>query len=116
MAGLFLENIHKHFGSVVAVQNVNLHIPHGRFVCFLGPSGCGKTTLLRLIAGLEKPTRGRASCWTTTTSPTQPAHQRNFGMVFQSLALFPHLSVGDNIAYSLRIRKVGRIRAPAPDR
>jgi len=106
MAGLFLENIHKHFGSVVAVQNVDLRIPHGRFVCFLGPSGCGKTTLLRLIAGLERPTRGRILLEEADITD-QPAHRRNFGMVFQSLALFPHLSVGDNIAYSLRIRKAG---------
>ena len=104
MAGLFLQDIHKHFGSVVAVQNVDLRIPHGRFVCFLGPSGCGKTTLLRLIAGLERPTRGRILLEEADITD-QPAHQRNFGMVFQSLALFPHLSVGDNIAYSLRIRK-----------
>jgi putative spermidine/putrescine transport system ATP-binding protein len=107
MVGLSLEDIHKHFGSVVAVQNVNLHIPHGRFVCFLGPSGCGKTTLLRLIAGLERPTRGRIVLEGKDITE-QPAHQRHFGMVFQSLALFPHLSVGDNIAYSLRVRKVDK--------
>jgi len=107
MAGLSLEDIDKHFGSVVAVQNVNLHIPHGRFVCFLGPSGCGKTTLLRLIAGLERPTRGRIVLEEKDLTG-QPAHQRNFGMVFQSLALFPHLSVGENIAYSLRVRKVDK--------
>jgi putative spermidine/putrescine transport system ATP-binding protein len=107
MTGLVLDNIHKHFGSVVAVQNVNLHIPHGRFVCFLGPSGCGKTTLLRLIAGLETPSRGRVLLDAGDITD-QPAHQRNFGMVFQSLALFPHLSVGDNIAYSLHVRKVAK--------
>jgi putative spermidine/putrescine transport system ATP-binding protein len=104
MAGLDLKDIHKHFGSVVAVQSVNLHIPHGRFVCFLGPSGCGKTTLLRLIAGLEQPTAGRVLLEDRDITE-QPAHQRNFGMVFQSLALFPHLTVGENIAYSLKIRK-----------
>jgi putative spermidine/putrescine transport system ATP-binding protein len=104
MAGLDLKDIHKRFGSVVAVQNVNLHIPHGRFVCFLGPSGCGKTTLLRLIAGLEQPTAGRVLLEDRDITE-QPAHQRNFGMVFQSLALFPHLTVGENIAYSLKIRK-----------
>jgi putative spermidine/putrescine transport system ATP-binding protein len=104
MAGLNLQDIHKRFGSVVAVQNINLHIPHGRFVCFLGPSGCGKTTLLRLIAGLEQPTAGRILLDGEDISGL-PAHQRNFGMVFQSLALFPHLSVGDNVAYSLKIRK-----------
>ena len=77
--------------------------PHGTFVCLLGPSGCGKTTLLRMIAGLEEPTAGR-SCSTAPTSPACRAHQRDFGMVFQSLALFPHLTVGENIAYPLRIR------------
>jgi putative spermidine/putrescine transport system ATP-binding protein len=104
MAGLDLKDIHKRFGPVTAVQNVDLHIPHGRFVCFLGPSGCGKTTLLRLIAGLEQPTAGRVLLEDQDIT-FQPAHQRNFGMVFQSLALFPHLTVGENIAYSLRIRK-----------
>jgi putative spermidine/putrescine transport system ATP-binding protein len=107
MSGLAFDNVHKHFGSVTAVQDVNLHIPHGRFVCFLGPSGCGKTTLLRLVAGLERPSRGRIYLDSTDITD-QPAHQRNFGMVFQSLALFPHLSVGDNIAYSLHVRKVAR--------
>jgi putative spermidine/putrescine transport system ATP-binding protein len=104
MAGLYLNNIDKQFGSVTAVRDVELAIPHGRFVCFLGPSGCGKTTLLRLIAGLERPTRGRILLEERDIT-AEPAHRRNFGMVFQSLALFPHLSVGDNIAYSLRIRK-----------
>jgi putative spermidine/putrescine transport system ATP-binding protein len=104
MAGLHLQDIDKRFGSVIAVQNVDLHIPHGRFVCFLGPSGCGKTTLLRLIAGLERPSRGRISLEEKDITD-QPAHQRNFGMVFQSLALFPHLTVGENILYSLKIRK-----------
>ena len=107
MNGLVLENIDKQFGSVVAVANVSLDLPDGRFVCFLGPSGCGKTTLLRLIAGLENPTRGRILLADEDITHT-PAHQRNFGMVFQSLALFPHLTVGENIAYSLRVRKVDR--------
>ncbi|MDY0039716.1 MAG: ABC transporter ATP-binding protein [Desulforhabdus sp.] len=107
MTGLVLKDIHKHYGSVVAVQNVSLQIPHGRFVCFLGPSGCGKTTLLRLIAGLEKPSRGNILLDSSDITE-QPAHRRNFGMVFQSLALFPHLSVGENIAYSLRVRKVDK--------
>lgn len=107
MAGLTLENVHKHFGSVVAVREVNLDLPHGRFVCFLGPSGCGKTTLLRLIAGLETPTEGRIFLDEENITGT-PAHKRNFGMVFQSLALFPHLTVGENVTYSLRVRHVER--------
>ena len=105
MAGLTLEDIHKNFGSVVAAREVNLNLPHGRFVCFLGPSGCGKTTLLRLIAGLESPTRGEILLDGRGITGT-PAHKRNFGMVFQSLALFPHLSVGENVTYSLRIRHI----------
>ncbi|MBT8371666.1 MAG: ABC transporter ATP-binding protein [Deltaproteobacteria bacterium] len=105
MAGLILENISKKFGLVVAAQDVNLSLPHGQFVCFLGPSGCGKTTLLRLIAGLENPTTGSILLDEEDITRT-PAHKRNFGMVFQSLALFPHLSVGENVAYSLKVRHV----------
>ena len=107
MAGLTLENIDKRFGSIVAVSDVNLILPDGQFVCFLGPSGCGKTTLLRLIAGLEKPSRGRILLDQEDITGT-PAHKRNFGMVFQSLALFPHLTVGENITYSLRVRKIDK--------
>jgi putative spermidine/putrescine transport system ATP-binding protein len=107
MAGLSLENIDKNFGSVVAVCDVNLLLPDGQFVCFLGPSGCGKTTLLRLIAGLEKPSRGRILLDEEDITHI-PAHKRDFGMVFQSLALFPHLTVGENVTYSLRIRNVDR--------
>ncbi len=105
MADLSLENIHKQFGSVIAAQDVNLELPTGQFVCFLGPSGCGKTTLLRLIAGLENPTRGRILLDSKDITQT-PAHKRNFGMVFQSLALFPHLTVGENVAYSLKVRHI----------
>ena len=107
MADLALENIHKKFGSVVAAQEVNLDLPDGQFVCFLGPSGCGKTTLLRLIAGLENPTSGRILLGGENITRT-PAHKRNFGMVFQSLALFPHLTVGENVAYSLKVRHVAK--------
>ena len=105
--GLNLENIEKYFGPVVAVRDVNLDLPHGQFVCFLGPSGCGKTTLLRLIAGLEQPSNGRILLDDQEITD-KPAHKRNFGMVFQSLALFPHLSVCENVAYSLRVRKVDK--------
>ncbi|MGD8520355.1 MAG: ABC transporter ATP-binding protein [Desulfobacterales bacterium] len=107
MAGLSLENIDKNFGSVVAVRDVDLLLPDGQFVCFLGPSGCGKTTLLRLIAGLEKPSRGRILLNEEDITHT-PAHKRNFGMVFQSLALFPHMTVGENVTYSLRVRKTDK--------
>ncbi|MFC3076186.1 ABC transporter ATP-binding protein [Shinella pollutisoli] len=107
MSGLTLENVTKQFGSFTAVNNVRLTVPHGTFVCLLGPSGCGKTTLMRMIAGLDLPTSGaiRLDGADITHVPT---HKRDLGMVFQSLALFPHLTVGENIAYSLRIRGAGR--------
>jgi putative spermidine/putrescine transport system ATP-binding protein len=107
MAGLHLEKVGKSFGHVAAVADVDLDFPHGKFVCLLGPSGCGKTTLLRLIAGLELPTTGRISLDGADLTHT-PAHKRQFGMVFQSLALFPHLTVGENIAYGLSIRGVDK--------
>ena len=103
MSGLTLQGVAKHFGTVTAVDDVTLAVPHGTFVCLLGPSGCGKTTLLRMIAGLEDPTAGRILLDGADITEV-PTHKRDFGMVFQSLALFPHLNVGDNIAYALRIR------------
>ena len=115
MAGLHLERVGKTYGSVVAVTDVDLDFPHGKFVCLLGPSGCGKTTLLRLIAGLELPTAGRIQLDGQDLTET-PAHQRNFGMVFQSLALFPHLTVGENIAYGLRIRGADKERSASAHR
>jgi putative spermidine/putrescine transport system ATP-binding protein len=107
MTGLILENVEKFYGSACAVTDVNLHLPQGKLVCFLGPSGCGKTTLLRMIAGLETVTRGEIRLDGKDVSHT-PAHERNFGMVFQSLALFPHMTVGENIAYPLKLRKVDK--------
>jgi putative spermidine/putrescine transport system ATP-binding protein len=102
---LRIEHVSKSFGHLQALIDVDLEFPHGQLICLLGPSGCGKTTLLRCIAGLETPTAGHIRLDGQDLTHT-PAHQRNFGMVFQSLALFPHLSVGDNIAYGLRIRGV----------
>jgi putative spermidine/putrescine transport system ATP-binding protein len=113
LTGLTLEGLTKRFGSVTAVDHVDLHVVHGTLVCLLGPSGCGKTTLLRMIAGLEEPSSGRILLDDADIT-SQPAHRRDFGMVFQSLGLFPHLSVGDNIAYPLRIR--GRSRAEQAER
>ena len=107
MTGLILENVEKYYGSAWAVTDVNLHLPEGKLVCFLGPSGCGKTTLLRMIAGLETLTSGEIRLDGEDVSHT-PAHQRNFGMVFQSLALFPHMTVGENIAYPLKLRGVSK--------
>jgi putative spermidine/putrescine transport system ATP-binding protein len=107
MSGLRLEGVGKSFGAVAAVRDVDVEFPHGKFVCLLGPSGCGKTTLLRLVAGLELPTTGRILLDGEDLTST-PAHKRGFGMVFQSLALFPHLSVGENIAYGLSVRGVDK--------
>ena len=107
MATLKLEGITKRFGSVTVVEDVDLEVPSGAFVCFLGPSGCGKTTLLRLIAGLEAASAGRILIDGAEVTQV-PTHRREIGMVFQSLALFPHLTVGQNIAYGLRIRGVDR--------
>ncbi|WP_137895920.1 ABC transporter ATP-binding protein [Ramlibacter sp. 2FC] len=108
MTGLVLQDISKRFGASTVVEQVQLAVPAGSFVCLLGPSGCGKTTLLRMIAGLETPSQGLILLDGQDITAL-PTHQRELGMVFQSLALFPHLSVGENIAYPLRIR--GRPRA-----
>ena len=107
MTGLILLNVEKFYGSACAVTDVNLHLPPGKLVCFLGPSGCGKTTLLRMIAGLESLSSGEIRLDGEDVSHT-PAHERNFGMVFQSLALFPHMTVGENIAYPLKLRGVSK--------
>jgi ABC-type Fe3+/spermidine/putrescine transport system ATPase subunit len=100
---LSLRNITKRFGPVVALDNVSLDIEEGEFVCFLGPSGCGKTTLLRIIAGLERPDGGQIQLRDATLSDV-PARMRNFGVVFQSYSLFPNMSVARNIAYGLECR------------
>lgn len=105
MAGLVLKDIRKTYGEVTALKNIDLVFPTGKLTALLGPSGCGKTTLLRIIAGLETPTRGNLSL-NGEDITTLPANKRKFGMVFQSFALFPHLSVGENVAYSLTISGV----------
>ncbi|MBU2357763.1 MAG: ABC transporter ATP-binding protein [Alphaproteobacteria bacterium] len=110
MTQLSLQGITKRFGDLTAVNDVTLDIPDGSFVCLLGPSGCGKTTLLRLMAGLEVPSAGRILVAGEDQTDV-PSEKRDFGMVFQSLALFPHLSVAQNVAYPLTIR--GRPKAEA---
>ena len=102
---LVLENISKHFGSLVAVQNVDLVIEPGEFVCFLGPSGCGKTTLLRIITGFEQQTIGNLIYDGNVINDVIP-QKRDFGIVFQSYALFPNMTVHQNIAFGLKMRKV----------
>ncbi|GAA0532690.1 putative spermidine/putrescine transport system ATP-binding protein [Rhizomicrobium palustre] len=101
--GLEVKNIRKAFAKRTALHDTSLTVPQGQFVCILGPSGCGKTTLLRIIAGLEQPTSG-AIFLDGADITARPVHQRNFAMVFQSLALFPFLTVAENIGYALSLR------------
>lgn len=107
---LAIKNLTKEFGNFAALSDISLTINEGEFVCFLGPSGCGKTTLLRCIAGLEKQTRGTVIQNGIDVS-NLPAKQRDFGIVFQSYALFPNLSAQENVAFGLR-----SLRLPAADR
>ncbi|HEU5300361.1 MAG TPA: ABC transporter ATP-binding protein [bacterium] len=100
-----LAGVTKRFGAVLAVDDVTLEIPAGRLVTLLGPSGCGKTTTLRMVAGLEHPTSGRVFIGDEDVTPL-PASNRSVTMVFQSYALFPHLTVFENVAYGLRVTKV----------
>src|SRR5580765_6597347 len=109
---LRLEGIRKSFGSFQALRDIDLTVARGEFVCFLGPSGCGKTTLLRIIAGLETQTGGRIMQGERDISLLPPA-QRDYGIVFQSYALFPNLSVADNVSYGLVNRKVAKATAAA---
>ena len=104
MSKVTLDNLTKRFGKVEAVKNVNLKIKDGEFVALLGPSGCGKTTTLRCIAGLEKPNEGDIYIGERMVTNLSPP-DRNVAMVFQSYALYPHMTAFDNIAFPLRIRK-----------
>jgi spermidine/putrescine transport system ATP-binding protein len=102
-----LEELQKDYGEVTAVENIDLYMPPGEFFTMVGPSGCGKTTTLRMIAGFERPTSGRILLDGNDVAQTPP-HKRNVNTVFQSYALFPHLSVADNVAFGLKYRKVSR--------
>jgi len=102
--GLRLQGMNKRFGKVHAVRDVSLEVPSGQFFTLLGPSGCGKTTLLRIIAGLEMPDEGRVLLGGREIT-NLPATRRQINTVFQSYALFPHLSVFENVAFGLRSRK-----------
>jgi len=102
--GLVLQGMNKHFGRVHAVRDVSLEVPAGEFFTLLGPSGCGKTTLLRIIAGLEMPDEGRVLLGGKDITDL-PATRRQVNTVFQSYALFPHLTVFENVAFGLRSRK-----------
>ncbi len=109
---LSLRGVTKRFGEVTAVENVDLDIAEGEFVCFLGPSGCGKTTLLRLVAGLEALSSGQILL-NGEDLTALPARRRNFGVVFQSYSLFPNMTVARNVAYGLECRKWPRAETDA---
>ena len=97
-------NVSKTFGSNSAVNNINLAVEEGEFFSFLGPSGCGKTTLLRMIAGFETPTEGRISIAGVDMKGVPP-HKRSINMVFQNYALFPHLTIAENVAFGLKSKR-----------
>jgi spermidine/putrescine transport system ATP-binding protein len=100
-----LESLVKRFGEDVAVDGIDVHMPPGEFFTLVGPSGCGKTTTLRMIAGFERPTSGRILLDDVDVAHTPP-HRRNVNTVFQSYALFPHLTVADNIAFGLKYKRL----------
>jgi spermidine/putrescine ABC transporter ATP-binding subunit len=107
MSDVRFVGVEKAFGNTVALHRLDLTIERGTFFSLLGPSGCGKTTTLRLIAGFEQPTRGQIFIHGQDVTGL-PAHKRNFGMVFQSFALFPHMTVAQNIGFGLRMRRADR--------
>lgn len=107
MAGVDISQVFKSFGDVTAVRDLNLQIDAAEFVSILGPSGCGKTTLLRMLAGLEQPTTGTISIGGKVMNNVPPA-RRDIAMVFQTYALYPHMTVARNIEYPLRKRRMAR--------
>lgn len=111
MARIELKQLVKKFGKIVAVNGIDLEIAEGEFLIMVGPSGCGKTTTLNMISGLETPTSGEVRIGDVVVNDLDPG-QRGLGMVFQDLALFPHMTVFDNIAFGLRVKKVpdGEVR------
>jgi spermidine/putrescine transport system ATP-binding protein len=110
--GIALESVCKRFGRATAVQDVTLSIREGEFFSLLGPSGCGKTTTLRMIAGFEVPDEGRIILQGQDVTRV-PANRRPVNMVFQQYALFPHMSIYDNVAFGLKVKRVPRREQPA---
>lgn len=101
------EGITKKYGSFTALENVSISVEEGEFVCLLGSSGCGKTTLLRIIAGLEKATEGKVFISGADVTELHPS-KRNFGIVFQSYALFPNLKVWQNIEFGMKCKHISK--------
>lgn len=112
MAQVELRNLVKNYGAVNAVKQANITFEDGAFTTLLGPSGCGKTTILRMIAGLETPSAGDI-CVNDQRINDVPIHKRNLGLVFQNYALFPHKTIGENIAFGLKYRGVSKSAAVA---
>ena len=111
MASVELRGLTKRYGELAVVDDVSLRIEHGLLVCLLGPSGCGKTTTLRLIAGFVEPSAGEIAVGdrvVSSTARTLPPEQRNMSMIFQSYALWPHMTVTENVAYGLTLRKLDK--------
>jgi multiple sugar transport system ATP-binding protein len=113
MSNIFMENIWKKYGNVTAVNDISLTIEDGSFTTLLGPSGCGKTTMLRMIAGLEEPTSGSIRTddqvfYSSDECMCLPPGKRGLGLVFQNYALWPHMTVWDNIAFGLKIQKLNQ--------
>ena len=104
MSSIVLDNLTKQYGGAAAIHGVSFTVPAGSFTVLLGPSGCGKSTTLRMIAGLDTPTSGTIRIGDRDVTDLPPA-KRRISMVFQSYALFPHLSVRENILFGLRVRK-----------
>lgn len=107
MSSVTLDHVYKRFGQAKGVEDVHIHIESGEFFTFLGPSGCGKTTTLRMIAGFYYPTEGNIRFGTQEVT-SLPPHKRNTGMVFQNYALFPHMTVFENIAFGLQVRNINK--------
>ena len=105
MARIQIKDLVKSFGAYNAVSGIDMDIRDGEFLIMVGPSGCGKTTTLNMISGLETPTSGQIIIGNTVVNDLEPG-ERGLGMVFQDLALFPHMTVFENIAFGLRIKKV----------
>jgi len=112
MAEVVFSNVQKEFGTFTAVHGLHLNINEGEFVSLLGPSGCGKTTTLRMLAGLEFPTSGEIHIGDRVVNDLAPG-ERDIAMVFQSYALYPHMTVGDNMAYPLKKRGVAKAEREA---
>src|SRR3954454_22114265 len=114
MAHLELLGLTKRYGAVTSVDGIILQVEPGEFICLLGPSGCGKTTTLRMIAGFLEPDAGEirvAGKRVSSPGAVVPPERRNMSMIFQSYAVWPHMTVRDNVGYGLKMRKVEAVKA-----